>query len=61
MARKPRTCVVCRKPVLTKLRLRLWITINGLDFHPQCLRTVRKDEKRRQALISARSREQTGR
>ena len=56
MARKQRTCVVCRKPCMTKLRLRLWITLNGLDFHPNCLRTVRKDEKRRQALISARSR-----
>ena len=56
MAIKKRICVVCRKPFMTKLRLRLWITLNGLDFHPNCLRTVRKDEKRRQALISARLR-----
>ena len=33
MAMKHRTCVVCRNPVMSKLRLRLWITSNGLDFH----------------------------
>lgn len=56
MARKQRVCVVCRKPCITKLRLRLWVTVNGLDFHPKCLWTVRKDEKRRQALSAARYR-----
>ena len=54
MAMKPRTCVVCHKPFMSRLRLRLWITRHGLDFHLTCFRTVRKDEKRRQALISAR-------
>jgi hypothetical protein len=49
-----RTCVVCSEPVITKFGFRLWLTRNGLDFHPRCLRTVRKDEKRRQALIAAR-------
>ena len=55
MAMKHRTCVVCGNPVMSTLRLRLWITRNGLDFHLTCLRTVRRDEKRRQALSATRS------
>ena len=60
MAMQPRTCVVCRKPLKSTLRLRLWITRHGLDFHFICFRTMRKDEARRDARMAARFRSRPG-
>jgi hypothetical protein len=50
---KSRTCPICKEPFLTRKSARSWITVHGVDYHPECYRVEEKRLKRKRILTYA--------
>lgn len=42
MSTRRGTCVICHRPLTTKLGFRLWMKVNGFSYHPTCFLTMKR-------------------